>query len=153
MSVQREHKYQISLWTTPRRVITAPRDISVNHTVNPTKRIHVWKLHPAKRAQGQRTCVHWKSVCRVYKSVNLLTDVSFISLYLACQSVICTYKLWRFQSNAAKDRTTVLHMYVQSWEILLSKVFPAGLELTSFWSWSSTLHLYTKYVSWWRDEI
>ncbi len=34
-------------------------------TVNPAKLIRVWKLHPAKRARGQRSCVVWKSVCRV----------------------------------------------------------------------------------------
>jgi hypothetical protein len=32
------------------------------HTVNPAKRIRVWKLYPANRAQGQRTCVYWKSI-------------------------------------------------------------------------------------------
>jgi hypothetical protein len=32
------------------------------YTVNPAKRIRVWKLYPANRAQGQSTCVHWKSI-------------------------------------------------------------------------------------------
>ncbi len=46
-----------------------------------------------KRARGQRTYVHLKSVHEVYKSLRLLKDVSFITLHLAFQSVIFTLKL------------------------------------------------------------
>ncbi len=40
---------------------------STVYTVNPGKRLRIWKLHPAKRALGQRTCIQWKSVYRVLR--------------------------------------------------------------------------------------
>jgi hypothetical protein len=79
-------------------------------TVNPAKHIRFWKLHPAKRARGQRTYVHLKSVYGVYKSLRLLTDVSFITLHLALQSVICkpgeAYTLLKTASCEAGQGTT-----------------------------------------------
>jgi hypothetical protein len=41
----------------------------------------------------QCKCVYWKSVCEVYKSLSLLTDVCFITLYLTSQSIIRSLKL------------------------------------------------------------
>ncbi len=81
--------------------------LSLVYTVKPAKRICFWKLHPAKQAWGQRTYVHLKSVYGVYKSLKLLTDVSFITLHLAFQSVICTLKLWSIKIYPDKIRTTI----------------------------------------------
>jgi hypothetical protein len=65
----------------------------VTYTVNPAKRIRVGKLHPAKRARGQRTCVHWKSVYGVYIFLTMLIDAPLITPSLTSQSVICTLTL------------------------------------------------------------
>ncbi len=51
----------------------------------------IWKLHPAKRAQGPRTCVSQQSVCGVFKSLgfddrcvfhNSIFDFSKYHLYI-----------------------------------------------------------------------
>jgi hypothetical protein len=55
-------------------------------TVNPAKRIRIWKLHPARRAQGQRDLV-WKSVYGVRWFSKLLINVFFQTLYWSHQSV------------------------------------------------------------------
>jgi hypothetical protein len=125
-----------------------PRGLS---TVNPTKRKRVWKLHPAKRAGGQRKCVYWKSVFGVYKFLRMLIDAPLITLFLTFQSVICTTTLWSIWSSPAKDRTTIPSTALDLIQIL--KVSLARIETIAFWWPSSSLNHYTMRISYYRLNL
>ncbi len=56
--------------------LTTNTALAIEHTVKPVKQIRVWKLHPAKRARGQRSHKVMKSVYGDYWSKNLLMDVA-----------------------------------------------------------------------------
>jgi hypothetical protein len=106
------------------------------NTVNPVKRIRIWKLHPAKRTQGQRTCVYWKAVYGVNKFLIMLIGRPLTTLYLNSQSVICTLTLWGIESFPAKDQIAVSL-------IQILKVSHDWIEPITLWNPASSLYHYS----------